>query len=581
MVALPMSTSSYRARAIAVRVRSCAALVSLASILLSAPLAARAVADPAGTYRNPILYADYSDPDVVRVGSDFYLIASSFHFSPGIPVLRSRDLVHWRIIGHALARLDFDPRYDLPGPLDFTDSTEHSRLNYSLGYRYASGIWAPAIRAHAGRLYVYFVTPTEGIFMTSAAQATGPWDPPVKVIGQAGLEDPCPFWDEDGRAWLVHSRVGAGPLVLHQMSPDGKRVLDAGKVIVDDPVHLPTLEGPKLYKRNGYYYIFAPFGGVEQGSEAVLRSRDIQGPYDFRRVLSKGSTDVQGPHQGGYVETPSGQGWFIHFNSTGAYGRIVYLEPVTWENDWPIIGERIAGTEGGQPVRSHSMPDAGRNSPAVHPQTSDEFTGETLGPQWEWNHNPDDSRWSLTERPGFLRLKALHAADLVSARDTLTQMLQGRAAQITTRMAVDDMKDGQKAGLAMFGRLPSWIGVEQSHGIRRVTFAAAGVETPGEVLGHPPREHAGAPSQQAGARSTTAGALASRFVLLRMQVDDGWVKYSYSLDGGKSFQSLGSRARMLFSWWKAARPALFTYNTLAQGGSADFDWVHVQTRGIR
>src|SRR6185437_10320487 len=405
---------------------------------------------------------------------------------------------------------------------------------------------------------------------------------------QAGLEDPCPFWDEDGRAWLVHSRVGAGPLVLHQMSPDGKRVLDAGKVIVDDPVHLPTLEGPKLYKRNGYYYIFAPFGGVEQGSEAVLRSRDIQGPYDFRTVLSKGSTAVQGPHQGGYVETPSGQGWFIHFNSTGAYGRIVYLEPVRWENDWPIIGERIAGTDGGQPVQSHAMPDTGRNSPAVHPQTSDEFTGATLGPQWEWNHNPDDSRWSLTERPGFLRLKALQAADLVSARDTLTQMLQGRAVQITARMAVDAMEDGQKAGLAMFGRLPSWIGVVQKHGTRRVTFAVAGVETPGQALGgeagkygSAATEPRGTASKYASARSAAAGAPSPQFVLLRMHVEDGWVRYSYSLDGGKRFRSLGSRAGMLFSWWKAARPALFTYNTRAPAGSADFDWVHVQTRGYR
>ncbi len=552
-----MSTVTHHAQAIA-RVRSCAALVSLATVLLAPVTGAAAAADSAATYRNPILYADYSDPDVVRLGSDYYLIASSFHFSPGIPVLRSHDLVHWTIIGHALRRLDFDPRYDLPGPVDFTDATQHSKLNYSLGYRYASGIWAPAIRVHAGRVYVYFVTPTEGIFMTSAAQPAGPWDPPVKLIGQAGLEDPCPFWDDDGRAYLVHSRVGAGPLVLHEMSPDGRTVLDAGKVIVNDAVNLPTLEGPKVYKRHGYYYIFAPYGGVDHGSEAVLRSRDIHGPYESRTVLSKGSTDVQGPHQGGYVETPSGQGWFIHFNSTGAYGRIVYLEPVVWDHDWPIIGERIAGTQGGQPVPSHAVPDVGGHFPAVHPQTSDEFTGSVLGPQWEWNHNPDDSHWSLSERPGFLRLKAAHAPDLVSARDTLTQMLQGRTAQVTARMAVEAMEDGQRAGLAMFGWLPSWIGVVQSHGARRLTFAAAGVETMGEAL--PPT---------------------TQFVLLRMQVADETAQYSYSLDGGTTFRPLGSRARMLFSWWKAARPALFTYNTAAQGGIADFDWVHVQTRGYR
>ena len=546
------------------RTRSRATMIPLAAGVLLAALSPGAAAESTATYHNPILYADYSDPDVVRVGADFYLIASSFHFSPGIPVLRSHDLVHWSIVGHALARLDFGPGYDLPGPLDFDDATERSKLNYALGYRYAAGIWAPAIRAHDGRLYVYFVTPTEGIFMTSAPRPEGPWDAPVKVIAQAGLEDPCPFWDDDGQAYLVHSRVGAGPLILHRMSTDGKSVLDDGKVIVEDPVNLPTLEGPKLYKRNGYYYLFAPFGGVETGSQAVLRSRNIYGPYDSRIVLSKGTTEVQGPHQGGYVETPSGRGWFIHFNSTGAYGRIVYLEPVKWEEDWPIIGERLAGAATGQPVRSHALPDVGRTFPAAHPQTSDEFAARTLGPQWEWNHNPLDSHWSLTERPGFLRLKAAPAANLVSARNTLTQVLQGRTVRITARLSVGAMVDGQRAGLAMFGRRPSWIGVVQGQGDLRVTFAEGGVETSGPSLGRAVhRVHA--PDS----------------VLLRMQVDNEQVQYSYSLDAGKTFTALGSRSRMFFSWWKGGRPALFTYNTNAsapEGGVADFDWVRVEPR---
>ena len=537
--------------------------------IVAAVLSAVCGCASARSYHNPILYADYSDPDVVRVGSEFYLVASSFHFSPGIPILHSRDLVHWTIVAHALARLDFHPSYDLPGPLDFDDTVERSRMNYSLGYRYASGVWAPAIRAHAGRLYIYFPTPTEGIFMTSAPRAAGPWDPPVKVIDEPGLEDPCPFWDDDGQAYLVHSRVGAGPLVLHRMSADGRKVLEAGKTIVEDPVHLPTLEGPKLYKRNGYYYIFAPFGGVETGSQAVLRSRRIDGPYESRVVLSKGTTSVQGPHQGAYVETPSGQGWFIHFSSTGAYGRIVYLEPVEWKDDWPIIGEPVtasangqaaadakgepAGVASGQPVESHAVPDVGRGTVAVYPQTSDEFTAPSLGPQWEWNHNPVDSNWSLTERRGFLRLKALPAPNLVSARNTLTQMLQGRSVQVTARMAFDGMADGQRAGLAMFGRLPSWVGVVQSQGVRRVTFATGGHET---AAGPVP---------------------ASDSVILRMQVDEESVQYSYSADEGKTFQDVGGKARMLFSWWKAARPAVFTFNTDSAGGRVDFDWVRVVT----
>jgi beta-xylosidase len=545
------------------RSRSVIAIVLTA--LLMSPLGGHALAEAAPSYRNPILYADYSDPDVVRVGQSFYLIASTFHFSPGIPVLESHDLVHWTIAGHALSRLDFHPGYDLPGPLDFDDSTERSRPNYALGYRYASGVWAPSIRLHDGRLYIYFATPTDGIFMTSARSAAGPWEPPVRVIDQPGLEDPCPFWDDDGRAYLVHSRVGAGPLVLHAMSPDGKTVLDAGQVIVEDPSHLPTLEGPKLLKRNGFYYIFAPYGGVETGSQAVLRARDVHGPYEFRTVLAKGSTNVQGPHQGGYVETPSGQGWFVHFNSTGAYGRIVYLEPVKWEDDWPVVGERSAGEENGQPVATFVRPAIAADDD-VSPQTSDEFAGSTLGPQWEWNHNPDDRHWSLTERPGFLRLGALTASSLVSARNTLTQVLQGPAVEVTARLAVDGMTDGQKAGLAMFARQPSWIGVVQKQGRRTLVMAAAGIETAGQAL------DAAGPCR----RTTRA---TSRFVILRMRVEDQAAQYTYSLDEGRTFCALGSRARMLFSWWKGARPALFTFNTDAStpsGGRADFDWIRFQ-----
>jgi beta-xylosidase len=565
-----MSTFTVLARTLRPRARprrrgthSC-----LTAALLLAALGVQAAPALAWTYHNPILFADYSDPDVLRVGTDYYLVASSFHFSPGIPVLESHDLVHWTIIGHALARLDFAPAYDLPGPVNFTDATAHPRLDYALGYRYASGVWAPAIRAHDGRLYVYFPTPTEGIFMTSARRAAGPWTAPVPVIPGPGLEDPCPFWDPDGRAYLLHSRVGAGPLILHRMSADGKRVLDAGKVIVDDPAHLPTLEGPKLYERDGYYYIFAPYGGVEHGAEAVLRARNIYGPYQYRTVLSQGTTQVQGPHQGGYVETPSGQGWFIHFNGTGPYGRILYLEPVSWQDGWPIIGKLQPGKTAGQPVMAYTAPDVGRTYPAVHPQTSDEFTGRTLGPQWEWNHNPDDADWSLTARPGFLRLRALPAPDLVSARDTLTQMLQARDEQVTTRLALNGMADHQEAGLAMFGVRPSWIGVVQRQGRRYIAFAAAGSETLGPLLGDA-RSDAGRGRVRP----------ASGFVQLRMRVIDGRVRYSYSSDGGHAFRRLGSRAVMRFSWWKAARPALFTFNTeahAARGGNADFDWVRVR-----
>ncbi len=181
------------------------------------------------------------------------------------------------------------------------------------GNRYGQGVWAPAIRKHNGMFYIYFPTPGEGIFVTTATNIRGPWSEPVAILAQRGLEDPCPFWDDDGTAYLIHSRTGAGPLYLHKMSSDGKSLLDEGKLIVQNRQELPTLEGPKLYKRNGFYYIFAPYGGVGTGSQVVLRSKDIYGPYEFRTVLSQGSTAVNGPHQGGYVETQNGEGWFVHF----------------------------------------------------------------------------------------------------------------------------------------------------------------------------------------------------------------------------------------------------------------------------
>jgi beta-xylosidase len=531
--------------------------VILCLLLLPARLPAWQADRGDGTYQNPVLFADYSDPDVTRVGSDFYLASSSFSFMPGIPILKSSDLVNWRIIGHVFPRLNINPAYDLVGT-----------------NRYGRGCWAPAIRYHNSRFYVFFPTPDEGIFMTSATAAEGPWDPVVAVLAGNKLEDPCPFWDDDGSAYLIHSVLGAGPLILHKLSPDGKKVLDAGKIIVRDSQNLHTLEGPKLYKRNGYYYIFAPFGGVNGGSQAVLRSTNIYGPYDYKVVLAKGSTAINGPHQGGYVETPSGQGWFLHFQSRGAWGRILHLQPVVWVDDWPVMGEpdparppdwtpqepdpnavigRAFPGPVGQPVLSHVKP-AVTPCPIEVPQTSDEFGGPALGLQWEWNHNPVDDHWSLTERPGFLRLQALPAADLLHARNTLTQMLADPAVDITTLLDTKGMADHQQAGLCLFCSAPSWIGVERLQSRRRLVFYADRTATTGPEL-----------TQDA--------------VQLRVSVaDDQTATYAYSLDG-VTFTPLGTPARFVFSWWKGARPGLFSFNTYPaanDAGTADFDWWHYQ-----
>jgi beta-xylosidase len=498
-------------------------------------------------YRNPILFSDYSDPDAIRDGNRFYLIASTFHFVPGIPILESLDLVHWTILGHALPRLDIDPRYNL------TD-----------GDGYGMGVWAPAIRKHNGLFYIYFPTPTEGIFVVTAKSITGPWSKPVALIRQAGLEDPCPFWDDDGSAYLVHSKKGAGPLILHRMAADGLSVLDDGKEIVRDPEHLPTLEGPKLYKREDYYYIFAPFGGVAKGSEAVLRSKSIWGPYEYRVVLTQGSTDINGPHQGAYVETQDGRGWFIHFQSRGAHGRIVHLEPVKWHDGWPVIGEVPPGDTIGEPVAEYpQLPvDAGPKAAGMHPQTSDDFDAPTLGPQWEWNHNPEDSSWSLSRRRGFLRLMPGPASDLLHARNTLTQQMQSESLDFSVRMDLSHMQSGVHAGLAMLQKNPNGLQVVDEGGKRKLQVFSGNASVDGPEL------H-------------------GKSVQLRVQVNGDRVVYGYSLDEGRSFHHLVDKQPITFSFWKGSRPALFAYRDMAMEKAdshqrtgldhdswVDFDWAH-------
>ena len=512
-----------------------AACLSAASVVL---LGRSESPDATRTYHNPILFADYSDPDVIRDGSNYYLIASTFHFVPGIPILQSTDLVHWTIVGHVVERLNMDPRYSMIG-----------------GDRYGKGVWAPSIRKHDGLFYVYFPTPTEGIFVSTASRITGPWSAPIAVIGQAGLEDPCPFWDDDGSAYLIHSKTGAGPLILHRMSADGKHVLDDGKIVVQDPTHLPVLEGPKLYKHNGYYYIFAPFGGVGVGAQAVLRSRNIYGPYDYHVVLAQGTTSINGPHQGGYIETPDGEGWFIHFQSDGAHGRIVHLEPVRWHDDWPVIGADPDGAATGQPIASGPLPGDSEVPSQQRPQTSDDFKAAQLAPQWEWNHNPDDAHWSLSARPGRLRLIPMQADGLLSARNTITQCMQDNSFVFTVRIELTNSKPGVHTGLAMFEQTASGLEIVQSGTERRLNFFHVDNLTPGPLI----------------SQST---------VQLRVVIDGDQANYSYSLNDGKTFEQLGTSTQIRFSWWKGSRPALFAYTTEATDpGAVDFDWVHYQPQG--
>ena len=509
-----------------------------------------------GTFKNPVLWSDYNNLDVIVVGSDFYMIAASHHFM-GMPVLHSKDGVNWTLLTRIYRRLDLDPRYNTPGQA------------------YQDGTWAPAIRYHEGRFWVYVTTPTEGLIMTSTADAAGPWDPWLVVKAVSGWEDPCPFWDDvknaggDGpngeKAYLIRSQTGAGPLIVQQMSWDGKQLLGTTTTVANGP----TLEGPKLGKRNGYYYIFAPEGGIDNGYQVVLRSSAILGPYTKKTILERGSTSTNGPHQGSWIDLPSGQSWFYHFQQNGGWGRIGHLEPAQWgADDWPTAGVDLDGNGIGEPVAQPKKPDVGATFPIAVPASSDEFDGSTLGVQWLWNHNPDDTNWSLTARPGWLRLSAQPLASksgtsaasgsvpfvedsIIFAYNTVVQHAMGKVASAVTKLDTTGMVDGQRAGITLFGQTYGWSGVVNTAGKSVVRANIDGTYTTGPTL------------------------TASTVYLKANMSASSQISFAYSTDG-VTFTALGGSATVGRTWFEGIKFGLFTYNlsTAAAGGVADFDYFH-------
>lgn len=461
-----------------------------------------------GTYRNPVLNADFSDPDVIRMGNKFYMVASDFHFL-GMQVLESDDMVNWRYISQIYTR------FDEPG----WDDNQH----------YAGGSWAPAIRWHNGLYYVYFCTPDEGLYMSTAQDPHGPWSPLHLVQRVPKWEDPCPFWDDDGQAYLGRSRHGAGPIIVHRMSSDGRQLLDEGVIVYEGPV----AEGTKFLKRNGWYYLIIPEGGVGQGWQTVLRSRSIYGPYERRVVLEQGSTQINGPHQGALVDAPDGSWWFYHFQETPVLGRVVHLQPARWQDDWPLMGEDYDGNGIGEPVALWKKPID--SSPSIL-QTDDDFSGP-LGLQWQWNHNPVDTHWSLLEREGFLTLKALPADSLKSVRNMLTQKVVGFQSESTVLLSASG---SCYAGLCCTGKLFRGIGLckegifIEAHGQRQIIRQ-----------GH---------YSQLWLRVTN-DCTANRH------------QFSFSTDG-EHFTPAGEPFTMRGGYWKGIRVGLFCYGA---DGMAQFD----------
>jgi beta-xylosidase len=399
-----------------------------------------------GTYRNPIIYADYSDPDVLRVGDDFYMVASSFNCTPGLPLLHSRDLVNWTLIGHAIKNLPH-PRYAEVQP--------------------GCGVWAPAIRFHARKFWIFFPMPDEGIYVVTADNPAGTWSEPHLVQAGKGLIDPCPLWDDDGQAYLVHAYAGSRAGIKHRlrvcpMAPDGSGLLGEGTIVFHEPEKHPTLEGPKFLKKDGWYYILAPAGGVESGWQLALRAKNIYGPYEDKIVLAQGNTSINGPHQGALVDTADDGWWFIHFQDAGVYGRIVHLQPVTWRNGWPLMG-RANDSDCGEPVLIYKKPTTVRLPVIAVPQTSDEFDSIRLDPQWQWHANHSDDWYSLSARKNWLRLYPQLASheNLTRSPNLLLQKFPARSFTVETLLEFAPQQAGEGAGLIIAGESYATLALEK------------------------------------------------------------------------------------------------------------------------
>lgn len=508
-----------------------------------------------GTYTNPILFADYSDPDLIKVGEDFYMVSSSFNVAPGLPVLHSKDLVNWELIGHVFQEQKPDSVYKKPG--------------------HGVGVWAPSLRYHEDTFYVYYADPDFGIYVCKAADPAGPWE--YKLLHEAyGWIDPCPFWDDDGKAYLVHayakSRTGFNSiLTLRKMSADGETLYPADSVMIFDgnlPEHpRPTLEGPKMYKRNGYYYIFAPFGGVAGGKQAVFRSETLEGPYQDSTILEQGSTDINGPHQGGWVELESGESWFIHFQEKLPYGRILHLQPMSWIDDWPFIGEDYDGNGIGEPVNVYSKPDVGETYPISFIPSSDKFNSEKLGLQWQWHSNFNESWYSLTEIPGNIQLKAVNAPEdyknLWSVGSLFLQKPSSKDFSVTTKVDLH-LNEGEYAGLIAMGESYYYLkALQTDSGIVLSQIRCSSAES----------------GREESVVSNSTVHISDSMLFMRMAFRDrGKTAFGYSTDG-KEFTALGTAYLASEGKWIGAKIGMFCLkppeSTSEGNGYASFDWFSV------
>jgi len=503
-----------------------------------------------GTYTNPVLHADYSDPDAVRVGDDFYLTASSFNCIPGLPILHSRDLVNWELIGYALQKQP---------PFEVFAKIQHG-----------GGVWAPCIRFHNGHFYIFYPDPDYGIYMVKCTNPSGLWSEPVLVQPGKGLIDPSPLWDDNGNAYLVYALAGSragvkSVLMVSRMSIDGTKLMGNSCMVFDGHRDHPTVEGPKFYKRNGYYYIFAPAGGVAPGWQIALRSKNVFGPYEVKKVMESGNTDINGPHQGAWVDTKTGENWFLNFQDLRAYGRVLHLNPMQWVNDWPVIGMDEKGTGTGNPVRTYKKPNVGRSYPVMTPPESDEFNTNELGLQWQWHANYQTNWGYPSGNLGFFRLNCIprpnDAVNLWNIPNLLLQKFPAPEFTATAKLTFDARFDGEEVGLVVMGMDYGAVSVIRSNSVievRSICCKSADKAAKEEISG----------SQK----------LDSPVVYFRVHVGKGAeCTFSFSQDG-RNFTSIGSPFKAREGRWIGAKLGFYALRegVTNDAGSADIDWFRIE-----
>ncbi|MBQ3700642.1 MAG: glycoside hydrolase 43 family protein [Prevotella sp.] len=514
-----------------------------------------------GTYTNPVINADYSDPDVCvgPSGEDYYLTASSFQCTPGLPVLHSRDLVNWQIVGYALKELYTGNK----------ELTEHFATP-----QHGAGVWAPSIRYHNGEYYIYWGDPDYGVFMVKTKDPAGQWENPVCVIEGKGMIDTTPLWDDDGRCYLVNGWANsrgkfASVLCVRELNKEGTKAIGDPVIVFDgNGTENRTCEGPKFYKRDGWYWIMCPAGGVPTGFQLAMRSKSPYGPYEAKKVLEQGKTNINGPHQGGWIHTKYGEDWFLHFQDKEAYGRVVHLNPVDWSTGWPVMGKK------GEPVTTYKKPKSS-SSLIVNPVESDEFNSPVLGKQWQWHANYHQF-FGMPTAFGTMRIYTHKVSDhfknLWEVPNMLLQKTPADEFTVTTKLRFTSKADGQVGGLIMMGHN------YQALVLKRIgrEFQLLMVTCQDADRGKPQQEELVATLKPTAEDKIDYKPGIHEDICLRLMVKDSKVRFSYSLSG-KNFTDCGQEYQMKEGKWIGAKFGYVAYDTnpKTDKGWVEADWIRV------